>query len=274
MFPNRERSAVSLFHKFFLFFSNCIFLLGGLALTGAGSYVLYLKEKTINTMIDFLFDPSVMIVLIGAIIMFVSFFGLLGSLREITCCLKFYYIILMILLLLEIAAIVIVFVFYYVPSARTTLGLYPEDTLKDAIIKYRDDEDMQNFIDQLQIQLKCCGVSNDDVGYMDWNSNIYFNCTTDTSGPRSPESCSVPFSCCKLVAGQNLDYQCGGGVMRTDSDQSKIYTKGCLKGLEVWLNDNALIIGGVAIGILIPQAFFIYVAKTLTYQIEEQKSKW
>ncbi|ESO85057.1 hypothetical protein LOTGIDRAFT_235926 [Lottia gigantea] len=264
----RERSEVNICFKYFLFFANCIFLLIGLAETGVGSYVLYFKEKTIRTAIDFLFDPSVMLVFIGSIVIFVSFFGCVGSLRETLCCLKFYYIILTLLLLLEIIAIVFVFLFYGVPEVRTQLKLYPEDTLRDAVIQYREDEDMQNFIDEMQMQLKCCGLSNDEMGYRDWNVNQYFNCSD--SNPSS-ERCGVPWSCCIIQPGKAINYQCGGN---TYNEPTGIYTNGCLKGLEIWLNDNAIIIGGVAIGILIPQALFIYMGKTMTWQIQAQMDKW
>lgn len=42
------------------------------------------------------------------------------------------------------------FVFYFVDNAFADIGLYPEDAFKDAIKNYRDDPDMQGFIDNIQ----------------------------------------------------------------------------------------------------------------------------
>lgn len=57
---------------------------------------------------------------------------------------------------------------------------------------YREDSNLQNLIDTIQMKFECCGVS--DNGFKDWNMNIYFKC--NISNPSS-ERCAVPFSCCR-----------------------------------------------------------------------------
>ncbi|XP_071090070.1 tetraspanin-5-like [Haliotis cracherodii] len=269
------RSAVSLFVKYVLFFVNFLFILIGLSLAIVGAYVLYLKEKKVRTPIDFFFDPSCLMCLAGCIAFFLAFFGCAGSLRENTTFLKIYFYLVGLFLFLELALIIFVFVFYYVPDARTTLKLYPEDVLREAIVKYRDDDDMKNLIDVMQQTLLCCGLSNDDKGYLDWNLNVYFNCT---DGNKSPESCAVPFSCCNIKSGDKINILCGGGALKEQDASaqltSRIYTQGCLKGVQTFLDGSALIIGGVCIGILLPQALFVCLARMLKDQILEQKSKW
>lgn len=61
-----------------------------------------------------------------------------------------YYIILSILLLLEILLVIFIFVFYFVDGAFAKIGLYPEKAFADAVKRYRDDPDMQGFIDNIQ----------------------------------------------------------------------------------------------------------------------------
>lgn len=52
----------------------------------------------------------------------------------------------------EMALIILIFVFYYVPESRDKLGIFPEKSLSEAIVKYgvEDDDDMVNLIDNIQ----------------------------------------------------------------------------------------------------------------------------
>lgn len=54
------------------------------------------------------------------------------------------------------------------------------------ITLYRDDPDLQNFIDFVQQEFNCCGLSNS--GFLDWSKNEYFNCSSP-----SVERCGVPY---------------------------------------------------------------------------------
>lgn len=94
------------------------------------------------------------------------------------------------LLILFIGEIILSTVAFVFPNS---LSYYLKENLsKDPLQKYRDDANLQNLIDVLQRELKCCGIS--DVGYKDWSQNMYFNCSQ--SNP-SPEKCAVPYSCCR-----------------------------------------------------------------------------
>lgn len=73
-----------------------------------------------------------------------------------------------------------------------------EGLSRDPIIKYRDDSNLQNIIDVIQMEFKCCGIS--DKGYKDWSNNIYFECNEVNP---SRERCAVPYSCCRNA--KNLD---------------------------------------------------------------------
>jgi len=98
------------------------------------------------------------------------------------------------LLLLFIGEIMLSTVAFVFPNS---VSFYLKDRLsKDPIIKYRDDVNLQNLIDTIQTQFKCCGIS--DKGYKDWSRNIYFNCSITNP---SQERCAVPFSCCRNPKG-------------------------------------------------------------------------
>ena len=94
------------------------------------------------------------------------------------------------LLLLFIGEIILSTVAFMFPNSFSS---YLKDNLsKDPIVKYRDDINLQNLIDVIQTNFKCCGIS--DKGYKDWSRNDYFNCTMIN---RNTESCAVPYSCCR-----------------------------------------------------------------------------
>lgn len=271
-----KRSEVGICTKYILFFENFLLFLVGLALLAIGTYILVLKEKTVHDPLDFFLDPACDMCLGGAVIFVLAFLGCTGALRENVCFLKTFYYVLSLLLLLELGAAVCFFLIYYVKDVRN--ALFPKDTFSDAIVNYRDDRDMQDLIDSLQKSLGCCGLSDSGTGYEDWNQNIYFNCSQSN---KSPERCSVPPSCCKMQPGQTVNLYCGANIyklekngQRTVLDTSKIYTDGCLKALGDWVNNNSLVLGGVLLGILLPQMFIICLSRNLIDMINLQKRKW
>lgn len=282
----RENSPISLCLKYILFFENFIIWILGLAVTALGAYILYIKDKKVHDAIDFFFDPSTLMCTAGSITIVVTLFGWLGALREYTWCLRLYNWILTIFLLGEIVMVVFIFVFYFVPNAKEELGLFPAKTFKNAIKKYGivEDDDMKNLIDNMQSSLECCGFSDTDSGFLDWNDNEYFKCnnTAASKSSTNPEACSVPPSCCKLTPGEMKNVLCGRNVMILDqtgkltesSSHKPIYKQGCMKSVGTFINDHAITIGGVMLGVLLPQMYFMYVARTLREQILHQKSKW
>ena len=181
----------------------------------------FLEESSQLSMIrvqnikDIIFNISLALMFIGVIVFSMSFAGCLGALRENLCLLKLvrgltnnlklltdgsllqYSLMLLILFIGEIVLSTVAFVF------PNSLSNYLKDSLaKDPLMKYRDDANLQNLIDVLQKELKCCGIS--DGGYKDWSQNIYFNCSLTNP---SPEKCAVPYSCCRNP--RNFDVSLG-----------------------------------------------------------------
>ncbi|XP_045190074.1 tetraspanin-33-like isoform X2 [Mercenaria mercenaria] len=271
-------SSVNLIVKYLLFFLNfTVFLVCG-AITGLMIWILDIKDKSVNNAYDFFLDPACVLCLVGSVAVFVSFFGWYGSLREYVLFLAIYRYLMMFLFLVEMVFIILIFVVVYVPEARKQLNIYPEDTLKEAIVKYRDDEDMQNLIDGIQELLECCGTSNDDLGYKDWARNPYFNCTTELENREFGEYCSVPFSCCKKEDTGLINYLCGRGMQKSTTSETvrsqTIYVQGCFKSITSILQNNVIVVGGVIIGILIPQMLLTSFTGRLIEQIEMQMAKW
>lgn len=271
---HRVQNHISPCLKCLLFSFNFLFWLIGTGIACLGFWIIIEKGKEVRDVLDFFFDPSILMSLAGGIIFSLGFFGCLGALRENICLLKTFHILLTILLLLELVLGILIFVFYYVPGARRWLGWFgPEETLKEAIIRYRDDDDLRDMIDTIQREFQCCGVSNNDLGYRDWQQNIYFNCSRQNP---SVERCGVPHSCCITKPGDLINVMCGFGTTseeKTDIEE-KIYVQGCLQAFGAWLERNTIIIGAVCLGVILPQILGICLARGLIEQIEQQKAQW
>ncbi|XP_010192642.1 PREDICTED: tetraspanin-33, partial [Mesitornis unicolor] len=133
-----------------------------------------------------------------------------------------------------------------------------------AIVHYRDDLDLQNLIDFGQKEFGCCG----GISYKDWSQKIYFNCTT--ANP-SRERCSVPFSCCLRDAHQAvINTMCGQGMQAKGYLEASafLHIAGCIDKLLNWV--HGFLLGGIALGLAVPQLMGILLAQILTHQIQDQ----
>ncbi|KAL7301909.1 hypothetical protein TKK_0005506 [Trichogramma kaykai] len=259
--------------KYMIFMLNFIFWLFGGLLIGVGLYAFVDKwhmtgSLRVENVYDIVLNISLVMIIAGAVVFVVSFAGFVGALRENTCLLKFYSLCLLIFFLLEMGVAIVGFVFPH--SLQSIL----EESFTDKIIQtYRDDPDLQNFIDFGQKKFKCCGLS--QGGYMDWSKNEYFNC----SSLLSTERCGVPFSCCinaTNIASGLVNNMCGYSIQNTPVSEAskKVWTSGCIEIVRAWAERNLYTIAGIALGIALSQLFVIYLAKTLEGQIELQKSRW
>jgi len=219
---------------------------------------------------DIIFNISLALVFLGVIVFYMSFAGCLGALRENLCLLKLYSLMLLILFIGEILLSTVAFVF------PNSLSNYLKDSLsKDPLMKYRDDANLQNLIDVIQRELKCCGIS--DGGYKDWSQNIYFNCSSNNP---SPEKCAVPYSCCRNPRNFDsglINSMCGYNVQNISSvvEVNKyIYTRGCVEALTEFIERNMNIVAGVCLGSALVQLLAMFLARSLQGQIMAQRARW
>ncbi|XP_074684243.1 tetraspanin-33 [Strix aluco] len=254
-----EFSFVSPAVKYVLFFFNTLFWMISMATVAVGVYARLLKHAE-AALACLVVDPAVLLIAVGVLIFLITFCGCVGSLRENICLLQAFSVCLTIVFLLQLAAGVLGFVFS--DKARGKVS----DIINAAIVHYRDDPDLQNLIDFGQKEFSCCG----GVSYKDWSQNMYFNCT-----PANPsqERCSVPFSCCLRDTHQAVvNTQCGWGVQARGYLEAGavIYTTGCVDTLGSWIHSNLLLLGGIALGLALPQLVGILLAQILIHQIKDQ----
>ncbi|KYQ48373.1 Tetraspanin-33 [Trachymyrmex zeteki] len=265
MMNHRRRSNnftyVSSCVKYMIFMLNFVFWLFGGLLIGVGLYAFVDKWQAtgsvrVENVYDVVLNISLVMLIAGGVVFVVSFAGCVGALRENTCLLKFYSLCLLVFFLLEMGVAIVGFVFPH------TLQSLLEESFTDKIIQtYREDPDLQNFIDFGQQEFKCCGLSQE--GYLDWGKNEYFNCTSP-----SVERCGVPFSCCinaTDISSGLVNIMCGYKVQMLPVSEAskKVWTSGCIEIVRSWAERNLYTIAGIALGIALSQLFVIYLAKTL-----------
>uniref|UniRef100_UPI00358E89D8 tetraspanin-5-like isoform X2 n=1 Tax=Myxine glutinosa TaxID=7769 RepID=UPI00358E89D8 len=256
---------VSCLTKYCLFGFNIIFWLVGAAFLGIGLWAW--AEKGVLTNLPSItqlkgFDPVWLFLVVGAVMFVLGFTGCVGALRENTYLLKFFSTFLGLIFFLELTAGVLAFVFKN--WIRDQLNLFINNNVK----AYRDDIDLQNLIDFAQDYWQCCGAH----GPGDWDQNIYFNCSNKN---RSREKCGVPFSCCVNDPAEDVvNTQCGYDVRLQEelSQQTYIYTKGCVPQFEKWLQGNLIIVAGTFIGIALVQILGICLAQNMVGDIEAVKA--
>ncbi|XP_041110891.1 tetraspanin-33 isoform X2 [Polyodon spathula] len=240
-------SFVSPVVKYLLFIFNMLFWVISMVMISIGVYARVMKHAE-AAMACLAVDPAVMLMVIGVLMFLITFCGCIGSVRENIC------------LLQTLAAGVLGFVFS--DKARGKVS----EIINNAIIHYRDDLDLQNLIDYGQQEFSCCG----GISYKDWSQNMYFNCTPDNP---SRERCSVPYSCCLHPKDEAvINTMCGQGMQDLDYLKAGVFinTNGCIDKLVNWIHGNLFLLGGIALGLAIPQLVGILLSQVLINQIKDQ----
>lgn len=244
--------------KYLLFLFNMLFWSISLVMVGIGVYARVMKHAE-AAMACLAVDPAILLIVVGALMFLITFCGCIGSLRENISLLQTFSICLTLVFLLQLVAGVLGFVFS--DKARSKVS----EIIDSAIIHYRDDLDLQNLIDYGQKQFSCCG----GISYKDWSHNMYFNCTLENP---SRERCSVPYSCCLRTTEKVINTMCGHGMQDLEylAAEEYIYTNGCIDKLVNWIHSNLFLLGGVALGLAIPQLVGILLSQILINQIKDQ----
>ncbi|NWR54229.1 TSN33 protein, partial [Bucorvus abyssinicus] len=257
--PGDGFSFVSPAVKYVLFAFNTLFWTISVVMVAVGVYARLLKHAD-AAMGCLAVDPAILLVVVGILTFLITFCGCVGSLRENIYLLQAFSACLTIVFLLQLAAGVLGFIFSDEVHEKVS------EIINGAIVHYRDDLDLQNLIDFGQKEFSCCG----GVSYKDWSQNMYFNCTATNP---SQERCSVPFSCCLRNSQEAvINTMCGQGMQSRSYLEASafIYTNGCIDTLVDWTHSNLFLLGGIALGLAVPQLVGILLSQILINQIRDQ----
>ncbi|XP_031582434.1 tetraspanin-33 [Oreochromis aureus] len=255
---DEEFTFVSPVVKYLLFIFNFIFWIISLVLVLIGVYARIVKHAE-TALACLAVDPAVLLLIVGVLMFIITFCGCVGSLRENLCLLQTFCICLIVIFILQLTAGVLGFIFSDKARGKVT------EVINNAIVHYRDDIDLQNLIDFGQKEFDCCGA----LTYLDWSKNIYFNCSKDNP---SRERCSVPFSCCILSNDTVINTMCGHDIQELDYIKvgNRIHTNGCIDKIVDWIHSNLFLLGGIALGLAIPQLAGMLLSQILMNQIKDQ----
>ncbi|KAI8486184.1 PREDICTED: tetraspanin-33-like isoform X1 [Branchiostoma belcheri] len=257
-------TAISPLVKYSLFVFTFFFWLIAGALLGIGIYA-RVEKGQVNAVVDLLADPAIVLIIVGSLAWILGFFGCVGALRENICLLKTYCYVLLILFVLQLVGAILGFIFS--DKVEEQIGTLVET----AIEKYRDDIDLQNLIDWTQKEFQCCGGKD---GFKDWHQhNRYFNCSEENL---SRERCGVPYSCCRpegeeAVINTMCGYDFAPDVTPTEA-VDRIYIRSCIFAVADWARENLFLLGGIAMGLAIPQLVGILLSRVFINQIEDERA--
>ncbi|XP_043970834.1 tetraspanin 34 [Gambusia affinis] len=217
------------FLKVMMFIFNGAIFLAGAAILGVGIWVtvdsnslLSLANKVVSLPEDIFQLNYVGYVLIGvgAVLLIIGFLGCCGAVKESRCMLLTFFSLVLIIFIIEVAGGVVLFVFNNeVDQIFDTI----EDEVRANIQKdYGNENEMTKVWNTTMEQFQCCGYKN----YTDFYGSPFNN-----AGDRYPSQC------------------CSGTGPCTSNAAEKADIKGCFARLLELLEENSVIIAGVAIGI-------------------------
>ncbi|XP_048865039.1 tetraspanin-15 isoform X1 [Brienomyrus brachyistius] len=236
-------------------YATVFWLIGGFILA-IGIYA-EVERQRYKTLEGVFLAPAIILIVLGLVMFFISFIGVLASLRDNLCLLKVFLYTLTICLILELLGGILAIAFRH-----QTVDLLNKN-IRKGMVNYYDDLDFKNIMDFIQRKFRCCGGQE----FTDWQVNMYHNC----SAP-GPLACGVPYTCCvSSKPAEVVNTMCGYQVIQKERLQLQhiIYIRGCTDAVFIWFMDNYKIMAGLLLGILFPQFFGVIVSWLYITRVED-----
>ncbi|KAK2818066.1 hypothetical protein Q7C36_021999 [Tachysurus vachellii] len=219
------------FLKIMMFVFNGVIFLAGAAILGVGIWVTVDSSSMLGVLAHIkdappelaqLANVGYLLIAVGSILALMGFLGCCGAITENKCMLLTFFIIVLLIFIAEVAGAIVVLVFK--PLAKDILDNLNQKFVEAINKEYGNNEDFTSVLDSTMTQLECCGYNN----YTDFNGSPFQNGTK-----------LYPAACCSEETSEKCD-------LNTAQKQD---VQGCFNALLNLIEDNASIIGGVALGI-------------------------
>ncbi|KAG9262543.1 tetraspanin-1-like [Astyanax mexicanus] len=167
-------------------------------------------------------DPGCyLLIAVGAILAIMGFLGCCGAITESKCMLLTFFIIVLLIFIAEVAGAIVVFVFQ--PLAKELLQKVSDSFVLTIRENYGEEKTFTSLMNDTMTELKCCGFNN----YTDFDGSPFLKNTSH-----------YPVTCC---------LETSTACSLTEASEQEV--KGCFDAILDLLEDNAALLGGVALGI-------------------------
>ncbi|XP_043283337.1 CD63 antigen-like [Venturia canescens] len=223
--------------KYLLFLFNLIFAITGIVFISVGGVILGLYNGYSNFVDNWFFAAPVLMIIVGIIVFLVSFFGCCGAVKENHCMIITFSVLLLLIFALELGAGISGYMM------RAEVGRMLQNRMNATMPLYKTDPDVQRSWDIMQHDLQCCGINSSS----DWWVSQY-------KEPNLPATC-----CTEIPANEQCDYN---GI--------RVSNDGCMAKLKNTIEDKAVILGAVGIGIALVQLIGVIFACCLARSIRRE----
>jgi ABC-type transport system involved in multi-copper enzyme maturation permease subunit len=222
----------SLFKTLLLIF-NLAFAVVGLVLIGFGAYAQLAAKNLLNFLSDDYLNTPVFIIILGAVIFVIAFFGCCGAIRESKCMMYTYGLLLCVILIAQIGAGIAAF------AVKGDLNNVIKDNMNKGLTNYGKEgfNGVTETWDAVQNEFNCCGVTD----WNDWKNQTQFQASK-----------SVPDSCCK----EGQVEGCGTNTQ----DPTKFNTNGCFSTFSDLFVGNLVYVGVTALCVAAAEILVISLA--------------
>lgn len=254
--------------KYIMFLFNALILVAGCALVGFGIYT-RTNQSNVTKFSSILGSdngllPTVTITVIvaGSIIIFLSFMGCCGAIKEVKCMLVTFFILLMLIFISFLVGGILFYAFRYKIEDITLTQLRIQ---LNTSYGRTGEEAVTEAWDYMQTIFHCCGVSGDinsteSWAYYKYHTDWFYNNTELAKQSSRSRLEFVPLSCCVDTVNTPNITKCQGLTDRTripytDPPVAKaqmndqLYTEGCYTSFSHMVQENVSILVGIIAGI-------------------------
>ncbi|XP_051570204.1 tetraspanin-1-like [Myxocyprinus asiaticus] len=234
------------FLKATMFLFNGIIFLAGSAILGVGIWVKVDSGSVLSALqkvqgapgeLGQLLNVGYLLIAVGAVLLILGFLGCCGAVRESRCMLLLFFIIILIVFIAEVAGVIVILVFK--PLAESLIQRVGDEAVKNIRKNFGKNKDITGLWNTTMATLKCCG---------------FFNYTDFTGSPFVNETGTYPSQCCSRSS-------CNATTAMNST------VSGCFGTLKKLIDDNAVIIIAVALGIAALELAAMIVSMTLYCKI-------
>lgn len=238
------------FLKTMMILFNGIIFLAGAAILGVGIWVKVDNGSILSFLQSIPAAPSqlgqvlnvgYLLIAVGAVLLILGFLGCCGAVRESRCMLLLFFVIILIVFIAEVAGAIVLLVFK--PLAEDLIKQAGDEAVKNIKTDFGKNKDITGLWNSTMTTLKCCG---------------FYNYTDFTGSPFENGTGIYPTQCCRSSP-------CNG------TTASNTDVPGCFTALKKLVDDNAVIIIAVALGIAALELAAMIVSMTLYCHIGSKR---